>query len=198
MRCQSRVQARAPATMSASVRQAERPVPISAVVAPASEIACGGEFEAEREPGHQGQSRAGCIWQRNRQRDEQAADDGRGQQDVDGRRLTGAECDCRKSRGKSERESKPRDRRAAVPLSADQKSKAEQSHEMRRHRQRIEKSAGECIEAHALPLRKASPASAIAPPVARTARRPAGQRASNPNAMPARCRRPVATTKPTE
>src|SRR5262245_50334897 len=52
--------------------------------------------------------------------------------------------------------------------------------------------------AHTAALRKATPASAIAPPAARTARRPAGQRASRPKLMPARCKSPVATTKPTE
>ncbi len=63
--------------------------------------------------------------------------------------------------------------------------------------QRIEETADKCRERHAFPLRKASPASAIAPPAARTAKRPAGQRARSPNAMPARCSRPVAITKPT-
>ena len=49
---------------------------------------------------------------------------------------------------------------------------------------------------HASRTRNTTPASAITPPAARTAIRPAGQRASRPNAMPARCSRPVAMTKP--
>src|SRR5262245_53548753 len=49
---------------------------------------------------------------------------------------------------------------------------------------------------HASRLRNTAPASAIAPPAARTATCPAGQRVSSPKAMPHRCSMPVATTKP--
>ena len=49
---------------------------------------------------------------------------------------------------------------------------------------------------HASRARNTMPASAISPPAARTAMRPADHCASHPSAMPARCRSPVAITKP--
>ena len=46
------------------------------------------------------------------------------------------------------------------------------------------------------PNRKAKPVAAITAPHPRTATRPQGQRISSPTAMPPRCSRPVAITKP--
>ena len=98
-------------------------------------------------------------------------------------------------------------------------------HQMRRHEQRMQQAAEEAGDAERRRMRRAParPISserhgdqrrasafmragrgtsarrcAIAPPAARTAIRPAGQRASRPKAMPARCRQPVAMTKPAE
>jgi hypothetical protein len=49
---------------------------------------------------------------------------------------------------------------------------------------------------HTVPVRKPRPASAITPPMARTASAPGRDAASRPNAMPARWSSPVAITKP--
>jgi hypothetical protein len=49
---------------------------------------------------------------------------------------------------------------------------------------------------HIVPVRNPRPASAITPPMARTAMAPGRDAASRPKAMPARCSRPVAITKP--
>jgi hypothetical protein len=107
-------------------------------------------------------------------------------------------------------------------LLADQQPQRQHRHRMRGHEQRMNQPAGKSTDAerrwmregrlhrqhegrrgnqpalrvHASRARKTTPASAINPPALRTARRPAGHRASRPIAMPARCSRPVATTKP--
>ena len=66
----------------------------------------------------------------------------------------------------------------------------------RRRRQRGRGREGEAPD-HAMPVRNAPPAMAIAAPAIRTVTRPAGHLPICPIAMPLRCKSPVATTNPT-
>ena len=115
---------------------------------------------------------------------------------VGGGCLSDAERDSRQTRGKSNDERGAGHDPPAGRLLADEQAQGQQREDMCREHQGVQHSGAKA--AHPSPLKKATPANAMAPPAVRTAIRPAGHRASRPMAIPVRWSNPVATTKPTE
>ncbi len=200
MRCQPRVRQLVAMTTIASARPAASPVPSSAAVASASEIACGGESRPSARPADQRDRPPTTVCGSATPSANQRAADGAGQQEnVERRRQPDAASAIAARPTASPATNAQRGQQSAARLTADQQSQCPAS-------------ASRCAgivsglrrppanAAKLMPCRsgRRDPASAIAPPAARTAKRPAGQRARSPNAMPARCSRPVAMTKPTE
>ncbi len=170
------------------------PVPISMATAAAITIAWAASPIPSATAGD-GSERCGDEHrQRMRQRHQQSAHGSGGEQHI------GGGCRGDRERERAQAREQPgeecRQRNEAAALLTDQQAERQQRQYMGGQRQRMQQAADEA--AHPIPRRKATPASAMAPPAARTAMRPAGQRASRPNAMPTRCSIPVATTNPTE
>ena len=182
----------------------------------------GRRVERDREAQYDGQHGAQHLRQRTRQRDQQSGND----RDPKHRLVGEARHDaCGHRREPRRKRRRVGDERQPTPpfLPADQKPEREDADHVIGHEHRMQHAAPEAANAerrrmrqrglrphrnhqrqqrsgslHANRLRKTTPANAITAPTVRTAISPAGQRASRPKAMPARCSNPVAMTNPAE
>ena len=153
-------------------------------------------IQSECKAGHGGWGGAQERRQRAGERDQAGARSCRGEQNTERECLANGQGNRCKPGCQSGSEQHERDQPSAWILLADEETDGKQRQRMRRHDQWMQHSTGKAT--HAMPLRNANPATAIAPPAARTAMRPVGQRASRPKVMPVKCSNPVAATNPTK
>ena len=220
MVCHGRRAARVNLTTASSRMTAPQKVASRTMLASRTEMPPGEEFERERDACGERQRASDGLRQRPAERNQRSSGGGGGKQ--------GFGCQCRGEGRNETRAADPQARRIGrrhepAPgrrLLADQQPGAQHSQCVSRHQQRMQQSAMEgcrarghgCIHRcqgeqhqrqprrphHANRHRNVRPAQAMATPAPRTPMRPVGQRTARPSAMPARCSRPVATTKPRE